>query len=82
MSQSLKPNLVDPHYVQVSKQEAAAILCISVTEFDRMRKRDERCPQGFKRGTDRLARVYFRLSDVYAFSEALIEDAQAQSRAS
>jgi len=71
----------DPKYVQVSRKEAAAIIGRSPTEFDRLRKRDDRCPKGHKAGNGRMARVMFRLSDVYRYSEQLIEDAkQADDR--
>ncbi|MDX1558724.1 MAG: hypothetical protein R3193_07455 [Marinobacter sp.] len=67
----------DPQYVQVSRKEAAAIIGRSPTEFDRLRKNDTRCPKGHKAGNGRMARVMFRLSDVYRYSEKLIEDAQS-----
>lgn len=81
MNTALKNQFVDPAYVQVSKQEAAAIIGRSPTEFDRLRKKDPRCPKGFKTGTDRMARVLFRLSDVYAYSDALMQDAQLRGQA-
>ena len=68
----------DPKYVQVSRKEAAAIIGRSPTEFDRLRKRDDRCPKGHKAGNGRMARVLFRLSDVYRYSEQLIKDAKQE----
>lgn len=65
---------IDPHHVQISRKQAATILGVSPSELDRLRKSDNRCPKGFKRDKERNARVYFRLSDVYAYSEALIAD--------
>jgi hypothetical protein len=75
----LNPSLqrFDPRYVQVSRKEAAAIIGRSPTEFDRMRKRDPRCPKGHKMGQGIAARVMFRLSEVYQYSETLIQDAEA-----
>lgn len=74
MTSQLNPTLVDPRYVQIQRKQAAEILGVSPAEFDRMRKRDDRCPKGHTRGTDKFSRVYFRLSDVYAYSEALMEE--------
>lgn len=68
---------LDPKYVQVSRKEAAAIIGRSPTEFDRLRKDDPDCPTGFKTGTERGARVLFRLADVYRYSEKLMQRAQA-----
>ncbi|MDR5858177.1 hypothetical protein FZZ93_01255 [Halomonas eurihalina] len=68
---------LDPKYVQISRKEAARILGRSPTEFDRLRKMDPDCPTGFKTGTERGARVLFRLSEIYRYSEILIERAQA-----
>jgi hypothetical protein len=68
----------DPKYVQVSRKDAAAIIGRSPTEFDRLRKRDKRCPKGHKAGHGRMARVMFRLSDVYRYSEQLIKDAEQE----
>ena len=66
---------IDPRFVQISRTEAARILGRSPTEFDRMRKSDPECPKGFKDGSDRGARVRFRLSDVYAYSDTLMNRA-------
>lgn len=63
---------IDPRFVQISRTEAAKILGRSPTEFDRMRKSDPDCPKGFKEGSDRGARVRFRLSDVYDYSDTLM----------
>lgn len=68
---------LDPRYVQISRKEAARILGRSPTEFDRLRKTDPDCPEGFKTGTERGARVLFRLSEVYRYSETLMERARA-----
>ncbi|MEQ5834191.1 hypothetical protein [Marinobacter sp. NFXS9] len=69
-------NKFDPRFVQVSRREAAAIIGRSPTEFDRLRKKDKRCPKGYKTGEGVAARVMFRLSEVYRYSEALLEDAK------
>ena len=66
--------LVDPKYVQIQRKQAAQILGVSATEFDRLRKEDPRCPKGHTRGTAKFSRVYFRLSDVYEYSEALMSE--------
>lgn len=69
------PGWIDPRFVQVSRTEAARILGRSPTEFDRMRKNDPECPKGFKDGADRGARVRFRLSEVYDYSDTLMSRA-------
>jgi len=70
----MKPTYYDPQYVQVPRKEAAKILGISVSEFDRRRKFDLRCPSGFKDHDTLMAPVRFRLSDIYAYSEAIMND--------
>lgn len=67
---------INPAYVQIGRKEAAAILGKSPTEFDRMRKSDPECPGGFTNGKGRTARVLFRLSDIYTYSEHLMQTAQ------
>jgi hypothetical protein len=64
---------VDPRFIQIPRKEAARILGRSPTEFDRMRKADPECPQGFKTGTDRSCSVLFRLSDIYDYSAKLMK---------
>ncbi|MDN3561666.1 hypothetical protein [Vreelandella neptunia] len=64
---------LDPEYIQISRQEAARILGRSPKEFDRMRKDDADCPSGFKQGSERSARVLFRLADIYRYSQTLME---------
>lgn len=64
---------LDPEYIQISRQEAARILGRSPKEFDRMRKDDVDCPKGFKQGSERSARVLFRLADIYRYSHTLME---------
>lgn len=68
--------IINPAYVQVGRKEAAAILAVSPTEFDRMRKSDPNCPEGFTNGKGRTARVKFRLSDIYTYSEHLMTTAE------
>lgn len=70
---------IDPRYVQISKKEAASIIGVSVSDFDKRRTEDPECPQGFKRGAARSAPVYFRLSDVYAYSEVVMDRAMQSS---
>ena len=72
---NLNQQIVNPAYVQISKKEAAAILGISVSELDRRRVNDSNCPRGFKERDDRMAPVKFRLSDVYTYSEHLMQSA-------
>ncbi|WP_010322980.1 hypothetical protein [Marinobacterium stanieri] len=66
---------VNPQFVQVGRTEAAKILGLSPTEFDRRRKTDPDCPAGFKERDDQFARVRFRLSDIYAYSEIIMNKA-------
>lgn len=68
---------INPNYVQISKKEAASILGISIAELDRRRKADPDCPPGFKERDDRMAAVRFRLSDIYAYSDAVMGRAVA-----
>lgn len=75
MNNNLNPYFIDPAYVQISKKEAAAILGISIPELDRRRRTDSRCPVGFKESEATNASVRFRLSDVYAYSEAIMSSA-------
>jgi len=72
MTSQLNPALIDPRFVQIQRKQAAEILGVSPAEFDRLRKKDEKCPKGHTRGEDKFSRVYFRLSDIYAYSEALM----------
>jgi len=72
---TLNPNTINPAYVQITKKEAAQILGISVTELDRRRKSDPRCPVGFKERDDRMAPVRFRLSDIYTYSQEIMDSA-------
>lgn len=73
---TINPNIINPAYVQIGRKEAATILGKSPTEFDRMRKSDPNCPDGFTNGKGRTARVLFRLSDIYTYSEHLMETAE------
>ena len=68
---------IDPRYVQIWRQEAAEIVGVSPTEFDRLRKDDPKCPAGFRHGTARNSRVMFRLSDIYGYSEHRMQTANA-----
>lgn len=70
---------IDPRYVQVSKKEAASICGLSISEFDRRRSSDPDCPKGFKESPGRTAPVRFRLADIYAYSEAIMERALSHS---
>lgn len=63
---------LDPRYVQIGRKEAAGIIGRSVPEFDRLRRTDPRCPQGYKQSDARNATVRFRLADIYEYSEALM----------
>lgn len=69
---------LDPQYVQVSRKEAARILGRSTTEFDRLRMEDPECPKGFKESDHRQGRVYFRLSDIYEYSDRMMERAERE----
>jgi len=79
MSKQLNPQIVNPAYVQISKKEAAAILGFSVTELDNRRKTDPHCPKGFQQPGAGNNPVKFRLSDVYTYSEYLMNQAEAAS---
>jgi len=68
---------IDPQHVQVSRKEAASILGVSPSEFDRLRKTDPECPKGYKHGPARNSAVTWRLSDVYAYSELRMQRAEA-----
>jgi len=69
------PAIINPAYVQISKKEAAAIIGVSVSELDRRRINDPRCPSGFKERDDKMAPVKFQLSDMYTYSEAIMSGA-------
>jgi len=72
---TLNPNIVNPAYVQISKKEAATILGMSVSGFDQLRNKDPRCPQGFSHSKAHNAHLFFRLSDVYTYSELRMSEA-------
>jgi hypothetical protein len=71
----------DPTYVQVSKADAADILGISIQELDRRRESDDRCPNGFRDWETFPPVTRFRLSDIYAYSEVVMTQAQQASTA-
>lgn len=73
----LTRDTIDPRYVQIGRQEAADIIGVSPTEFDRLRKTDQNCPSGFRNGDARNSPVRFRLSDIYAYSEHRMQTANA-----
>jgi len=68
-------SFINPAFVQINKKEAASILGISIKELDRRRKSDADCPTGFKERAARMAPVRFRLSDVYAYSQTVMDRA-------
>jgi len=72
---NLNQQIVNPAYVQIGKKEVCAILGFSVAELDRKRNNDPACPKGFKERDDKMAPVRFRLSDVYTYSEHLMQNA-------
>lgn len=75
----MKKSNFDPTYVQISKAEAAGILGITKEELDRRRESGGRCPTGFKDREDWMAPMRFRLSDIYAYSETIMKDADPAS---
>ena len=79
MTTHLNPSLVDPRFIQVKRKQAAEILGVSTATFDRMRKDDPDCPKGHIRGEAKTSQVYFRLSDIYDYSELLIQRSQSVS---
>ena len=64
---------VDPNYVLISKKQAASICGFSISEFDRRRTSDPDCPKGYKESMSRTSPVHFRLSDIYAYSELIMQ---------
>ena len=64
----------DPYYVQVTKAEFARIIGRSVSQFDVLRKTDERCPKGYRSGTGQRSLMHWRLSEAYRYSDQLIQD--------
>lgn len=71
----------DPAFVQISRLEFATIIGRSVSELDKLRKRDPRCPQAHKNGSGPRANVLFVLSECYAYSQLLINDAREKKYA-
>jgi hypothetical protein len=71
----MKPLKFDPAYVQIPKADAAEILGITITELDHRRASDDRCPTGFSDWTTFPPATRFRLSDIYAYSEAVMSQA-------
>jgi hypothetical protein len=71
----MNKDVINPAYVQISKKQAASILGFSERELDNRRKNDKRCPKGFKEYDTRSSPVRFRLSDIYTYSEAIMNDA-------
>lgn len=67
---------LDPRYVQIRKREAAEIIGVSLTEFDRLRNSDPDFPVAYKHGTRRNSPVTFRLSDIYRYSEIRMSRAE------
>lgn len=72
----MTPLKYDPAYVQIPKADAAEILGISIQELDQRRASDERCPTGFRDWTTFPPATRFRLSDIYAYSEAIMSQAK------
>ena len=66
----------DPNYVQVAKHEAAEILGITTEELDHRRARDKHCPKGFRDWERFPPTTRFRLSDIYEYSENIMNRAQ------
>ena len=78
MGNAKKPNNFenfDPSYVQISRKEFAQILGRSLSDLDRLRREDPRCPQALKRGNIPQSPVFFILKDCYTYSKLLIDDA-------
>ena len=69
----------DPTYIQICKADAADILGISIQELDRRRESDDRCPNGFRDCETFPPITRFRLSDIYAYSEVVMTQAQRAS---
>ena len=69
----------DPTYVQICKADAAKILGISTQELDRRRESNDLCPNGFRDWETFPPITRFRLSDIYAYSEVVMTQAQRAS---
>ncbi|MET3999385.1 putative DNA-binding transcriptional regulator AlpA [Marinobacterium sp. MBR-109] len=66
----------DPNYALITRREAASLLAMSISEFDRRRKNDPHCPKGFKDGSSRNSSVRFRLIDIYTYCEKIMNESQ------
>lgn len=75
----MNPSNFNPYYVQISAQEAAAILGISIGEFHNRRREDNHCPTGFKERESWMLPMRFRLSDIYAYSDFIMKTAMPAS---
>lgn len=72
---------LDPYYVHIGREEFAQLLGRSKSQLDKLRKEHPDCPKGFKTGSDKLAKVMFRLSEAYAFSDTLIAESMERTKA-
>jgi len=73
----LNKDTIDPRYVQISRKEAAKILGITMSTFNRLREDDPQCPAGFRYGNARNGPINYRLSDIYEYSEYRMNMAQS-----
>jgi len=73
----LNKDTIDPRYVQISRKEAAKILGITMSTFNRLREDDPQCPTGFRYGNARNGPINYRLSDIYEYSEYRMSMAQS-----
>lgn len=71
----------DPTHVQITESEAAEILGLTIEELDSRRRSDGHCPKGFRDWEDFPPTTRFRLSDIYSYSEVIMERANPASTA-
>jgi len=72
----LSAESLDPRKVQISRQQAAEILGVSLATFTRLRVSDPKCPKGYKYGKYRTSTVTFRLSEIYEYNEYRMSQAE------
>ena len=69
----------DPEFVQISVQEAAEILGITLEELSTLSQADENFPDGFKDPRNWLNPLRFRLADIYRYSEYMMMEAKTSA---
>lgn len=72
----LNAESLDPRYVQISRQQAAEILSVSMATFNRLRVSDPHCPKGYRHGEKRNSPVTFCLADIYEYNKHRMRTAE------